>query len=126
MDGYPFIFHTKTGLPLDNKPIRLAWYRASDKAGIERVTPYSLRHCFVAYNELMKINKPRIIGLMGHADKSMVDTIYGKYIDGLEEDLPAIKGYFGEDFWVRGKTNGHLRFLRNGHWPQESFRKVHL
>ncbi len=36
---------------------------------------------------------------MGHADKSMIDTVYGKYPHGLEKELAAIKDYFGEDFW---------------------------
>lgn len=40
-----------------------------------------------------------LIGLMGHGDKSMIDTRYGKYVTGLEKDLEAIKEYFGEDFW---------------------------
>ena len=98
----PFIFQTKTGLPLYDRPIRDAWYRACDKAEVERVAPYSLRHCFVAYCEQMKINKPRITGLMGHVDKSMIDNVYGRYINGIEEDLEAIKDYFGEDFWGEG------------------------
>lgn len=61
--------------------------------------PYSLRHCFVAYCELMGIDKPRIIGLMGHADKDMINRRHGKYVNGLEKDRKAIKEFYGEDFW---------------------------
>lgn len=94
-----FIFQSKTGLPHHNQTVRNNWYKALDKAGLKRVCPYSLRHCFVAYCELMGLTEPRIIGLMGHADKSMIDKIYGKYKHGTEKEIPAIKEYFGEDFW---------------------------
>jgi hypothetical protein len=47
----------------------------------------------------MEIPTPVLIGLMGHADKSMIDTQYGKYVTSLEKDLEGIKEYFGEDFW---------------------------
>jgi len=62
------VFQTKTGLTLYDRPIREARDKACTKAGVKRVVPYALRHCFVSYCEIMKINKPRIIGLMGHAD----------------------------------------------------------
>jgi len=97
-----FIFHTVKGLPLYDRPIRDAWDRAIKKAKVKRVTPYSLRHCFVAYCKQMKINKPRIVGLMGHKESDMIDRIYGKYINDLEKDLKAIKKYYGEDFWGHG------------------------
>ena len=51
---------------------------------------------------LMSINKPRIIGLMGHAANKLVDAVYGLYVNGLERDLDAIKEYYGEDFWGHG------------------------
>lgn len=94
-----FIFTTKTGLPLSNQSIRKSWYRACRKAEQKEICPYSLRHCFIAYCELMKIDKPRIIGLVGHCDKSMIDTVYGKYKNGTEKEIELIKEYFGEDFW---------------------------
>lgn len=94
-----FAFQSITGLHLRERPLRDAWYRASDKAGVKQVCPYSLRHSFVAYCELMGIDKPRIIGLMGHQDKSMIDNVYGKYANGSEKEIHLIKEYFGEDFW---------------------------
>jgi len=36
---------------------------------------------------------------MGHADKSKIDTVYGKCVNDLEKDADAIKDYYGEDFW---------------------------
>jgi len=46
----------------------------------------------------MGIDKPRIIGLMCHADKDMINRRYGKYVNGLEKDRKAIKEFYGEDF----------------------------
>lgn len=46
----------------------------------------------------MGIDKPRIIGLMCHADKDMNNRRYGKYVNGLEKDRKAIKEFYGEDF----------------------------
>jgi len=92
------VFLRKNGKPFRNREFRKAWEKACAAAGVPYVVPYSLRHSFVAYCELMGIDKPRIIGLMGHADKSMIDSRYGKYVNGLERDRRAIKEFFGEDF----------------------------
>jgi hypothetical protein len=39
---------------------------------------------------------------MGHGSKKMVFEVYGKYVQGLEQDLELIWNYFGEDF-ISGK-----------------------
>lgn len=98
-DDSIFIFRRKSGIELNDRCLRDALERACDAAGVKRFIPYALRHSFVAYCEIMGILESRIIGLMGHADKSMIDKIYGKYVDKLEKDADAIKAYFGEDFW---------------------------
>ena len=98
-DDAVFLFTTRTSLPFYDKPVRRAWKRACKRAEIRYVPPYSFRHSFCAYCELMEIPTPVLIGLMGHVDKSMIDTRYGKYVTGLEKDLEGIKEYFGEDFW---------------------------
>lgn len=98
-DDSIFTFRRKSGIELNDRCLREALDRACDAAGVKRFTPYALRHSFVAYCEIMGIPKARIIGLMGHADKSMIDKIYGKYVDELEKDAEDIKEYFGEDFW---------------------------
>lgn len=94
-----FAFLRKNGKPFRNREFREAWKNACAAAGVAYAVPYSLRHCFVAYCELLKIDRPRIIGLMGHADKSMIDRRYGKYVNGIEKDRKAIKEFYGEDFW---------------------------
>lgn len=35
---------------------------------------------------------------MGHSNKNMIDTVYGKYRQGLVEEREAILDYLGEDF----------------------------
>ncbi|WP_305043297.1 hypothetical protein [Geoalkalibacter sp.] len=61
--------------------------------------PYALRPCFVAYSELLGVSKQRLIGLMGQANKEMIDRVYGKYVNFLEKDRQAIQDFFGEDYW---------------------------
>jgi len=53
----------------------------------------------VAYLELKGIDKQRIIGLMGHENKELVDRVYGKYVNFLERDRQAVMEYYGEDYW---------------------------
>ena len=36
---------------------------------------------------------------MGHANKSIIDKVYGKYREALEKDKEAMKDHNGEDFW---------------------------
>jgi integrase len=94
-----FVFLRKRGALFREREFREAWCVACEKAKIERTVPYALRHCFVAYSELAGVSKQRLVGLMGHADKAMIDRVYGKYVNFLEKDRQAIKDYFGEDFW---------------------------
>ncbi len=35
---------------------------------------------------------------MGHSSKQMIYEIYGKYVEGIEEDADKIRAYFGYDF----------------------------
>ena len=47
---------------------------------------------------LLGMNKSRLVELMGHSTKKMVDEVYGKYRKGLVEERQAILDYMGEDF----------------------------
>ena len=97
--GEVHIFSSPQAALFNERTHRTAWYNACAAAGIEPVVPYASRHSFVAYGEMMGIKQSRLVALMGHADKSMIDTVYGKYIEGLEKDTTAIKDYYGKDFW---------------------------
>jgi integrase len=35
---------------------------------------------------------------MGHGSKQMIYEVYGKYVEGTEEDADNIRAYFGNDF----------------------------
>lgn len=37
------------------------------------------------------------VSRMGHGSKQMVYETYGRYIEGIEEDVDRIKAYFGYD-----------------------------
>jgi integrase len=47
---------------------------------------------------------------MGHGSKKMIYEVYGDYVEGLEQDAPAIFAYFGRDF-LGSKTIATLAWL---------------
>jgi integrase len=51
---------------------------------------------------------------MGHASKQMIYEVYGRFVEGLDEDREAIIDYFGEDFITGApKSVGHKSDCRN-------------
>jgi len=46
----------------------------------------------------MGMTKTRLVDLIGHCDKNMIDRIYGQYRQGLVEEKEQILNYLGEDF----------------------------
>jgi integrase len=47
---------------------------------------------------LLGMTKTRLVDLMGHCDKTMIDRVYGQYRKGLVEEKELILNYLGEDF----------------------------
>lgn len=92
------LFRGITGEIFNEKIFRDHWYKACDRAGVKRIKPYALRHTFVANCEVLDIPRYRIVDLMGHADKSMIDRVYGKYRDGIEGEKDLILTFYGSDF----------------------------
>lgn len=74
------------------------WSAAAKKSGVTDKVPYSLRHSFAAWALALRIDPNRLVSLMGHGSKKMVYEVYGSYIEGLNQDVPRILAYFGEDF----------------------------
>jgi integrase len=93
-----FVFTLKNGKPFNDVDFRKVWMAASTKAGVEYRKPYTTRHTFVAWARVLGINKGRLVGLMGHGSKKMVDEVYGRYVKRLEQDHDNILGFFGQDF----------------------------
>jgi integrase len=60
---------------------------------------------------------------MGHADKSMVDKVYGKYREGIEHERKQILCFYGEDF-ARGKNDAATPSGEEMAASWESFGKV--
>ena len=45
-----------------------------------------------------RLDKNRLVNLMGHASKQLIHEVYGRYLEGLEKDRRKILGYYGRDF----------------------------
>lgn len=74
------------------------WIKAFKKADLPYKVPYCMRHSFAAWAMTLRIDMLRLVALMGHRDKKMVFEVYGNYVEGLEQDVVKILGYFGKDF----------------------------
>lgn len=77
---------------------RQVWTRALMKAGVKYRKPYTTRHTFAAWALAIRTDQNRLVNLMGHASKQMIYEVYGRYVEGLEQDRLKILSYFGRDF----------------------------
>jgi integrase len=59
---------------------------------------YSIRHTYAAWSLAIGIHPNKLVSRMGHSSKQMIYEIYGKYVEGIEEDADKIRAYFGYDF----------------------------
>lgn len=88
----------KGGKPFTPSEFYKAWVKAGKASQLPHRVPYCLRHTFAAWALAIGIDLNRLVGLMGHGSKQMVFEVYGKYVEGLEEDRPKILIYYGADF----------------------------
>lgn len=111
-----YLVTSQRGTRLHSTDFAKVWKQAVDKAGITPMTSYTARHSFAAWSLTIGINPLRLVQLMGHASKQMVYEVYGNYVEGLEEDAPAILNYFGRDFLEpRKKKNPVLNGYSTGY-----------
>jgi len=94
-----FVLTMKDGSPFNYTSFRkTVWDKAIKAADIDLRVPYSLRHTLVQWALLLGMTKTRLVDLMGHCDKTMIDRVYGQYRKGLVEEKEQILEYLGEDF----------------------------
>jgi integrase len=94
-----FILTMKDGSSFNYKSfVKTVWNKAVKAAGLASKVPYSSRHSFVQWSLLIGVAKVRLVDLMGHSTKKMIDDVYGKYRQGLVEEREKILDYLGEDF----------------------------
>ncbi|WP_129126912.1 site-specific integrase [Geomonas oryzae] len=77
---------------------RRVWVKALKQAGVKYRKPYTTRHTFAAWALAIRTDQNRLVNLMGHASKQMIYEVYGRYVEGLEQDRLRILSYFGRDF----------------------------
>lgn len=94
-----FLLTMKDGSPFNYDSFRdSVWNRAMKQTGLSPRVPYASRHTFVQWALLVGVNKSRVVDLMGHSTKKMVDEVYGRYRNGLIDEKQGILDYLGEDF----------------------------
>ena len=94
-----FLLTMKDGSPFNYDSFRdTIWNKAIRKTGLNRRVPYASRHTFVQWSLLIGVSKSRLVDLMGHSTKKMVDEVYGLYRQGLVDEREQILDYLGDDF----------------------------
>lgn len=94
-----FVLTMKDGSPFNyDSFVKVVWKKAMKNAGLEPRVPYASRHTLVQWGLIIGVNKLRMVDLMGHCDKNMIDRVYGNYRRGLVEERERILVYLGEDF----------------------------
>lgn len=74
------------------------WRHALKRAGLAERKPYTTRHTYAVWCLVVGVHPTRLVRLMGHGSKQMIYEVYGDYVEGVEQDAEAIRGYLGEDF----------------------------
>lgn len=99
LPAHAFLLTMKDGRPFNYDSFRkTVWDKAIKQAGLDARVPYAARHTFVQWALLIGVNKNRLVDLMGHSTKKMIDEVYGDYRKGLIEEQQLILDYLGEDF----------------------------
>lgn len=94
-----FVLTMKDGSPFNYDSFRKTiWDKALKNAGLPPKVPYALRHTLVQWALLVGVAKTRLVDLMGHSTKKMIDEVYGDYRQGLVNEREKILDYLGEDF----------------------------
>jgi len=62
-----------------------AWLRLAERAGLDGVTPHTLRHSFASVANDLGFTEPTIAAMLGHAS----GTVTGRYIHNLDSALTA-------------------------------------
>jgi integrase len=94
-----FLLTMKDGRQFNYDSFRkTVWDKAVKQAGLDGRVPYAARHTFVQWALLIGVNKNRLVDLMGHSTKKMIDEVYGTYRKGLINERQEIMDYLGDDF----------------------------
>jgi integrase len=94
-DGRPWAETKSVNVRFRNGP----WSRAFHAAGLAYRKPYAMRHTFAAWNLMRGVHPDKVVRLMGHGSRQMIYEVYGRYVEGLEDDVDAIQAY------LEGQTN---------------------
>lgn len=88
-DGKPWAQTKAANVRFRNGP----WTKAFTAAGLPYRKPYATRHTFAAWNLMRGVRPDKVVRLMGHGSRQMIYEVYGRYVEGLEDDVDAIEAY---------------------------------
>ncbi len=104
-----FVLTMKNGATFNYDSFRkMVWDKALILANLPPKVPYASRHTFVQWALMIGVAKTRLVDLMGHSTKKMIDEVYGQYRQGLVEEREKILDYLGEDFLALEELRTHF------------------
>lgn len=93
-----YVFTKADGTRYSHDNFRDAWALAFDKAKIEYVRPYTLRHCFSGWSKIMGVQLSWLQDMMGHGSLEMLYKRYGRHKFGLQDEKEQLIEFFGRDY----------------------------
>jgi integrase len=91
-DGEPWKLHD------DQNWRRRVWHKARDKAGVQSLPPYDLRHAFASLRIRAGLSIPELAEEMGHSPQMTVSTyahvireLKGEPVVGAEEQIETAR-----------------------------------
>lgn len=81
-----YVFINIHGRPINQDKMRQLWERVEKKAGLKHRRMYEIRHTFASWALAAGEQPGWVAQTLGHADLSMVYSVYGKYIPTLKKN----------------------------------------
>jgi integrase len=81
-----YVFVNMDGRPINQDKMRQLWERIEKKAGIPHRRMYEIRHTFASWALAAGEQPGWVAKTLGHADLTMVYSVYARYIPDLKKD----------------------------------------
>ncbi|MCL4464416.1 MAG: site-specific integrase [Chloroflexi bacterium] len=86
------VFPSEVGTPLEDKRIRVVFFRVCDRAGLPRIRPYDLRHTSASLLLASGVHPKVVAERLGHSNVTLTLTTYSHVLPTLQQDAADTLG----------------------------------
>ena len=86
------VFASEVGTPLEDKRIRVVFFRICDRAGVPRIRPYDLRHTSASLLLASGVHPKVVAERLGHSNVTLTLTTYSHVLPTLQQDAADTLG----------------------------------